>query len=158
MGFSTNFNYKGLGVYMLLDAKVGGDIYNQTKQWLFREARHGDVDQFRKPADQKKPENYYRAFYNTNNPSSFFVEDGSYLKLRELSISYRFGKEELGSLGKVFESINISAIGRNLLTFTGYSGYDPEVAGADGDITNFAFDGFTYPNFTSLSGSIELRF
>ena len=116
MGLSTNFNYKGLGVYMLFDAKIGGDIYNQTKQWLFREARHGDVDQFGK-SDQK-PENYYRAFYNTNNPSSYFVEDGTYLKLRELSLSYRFGKEQLGNLGNVFESINISAIGRNLLTFT----------------------------------------
>ena len=156
MGFSTNFNYKGLGVYMLLDAKIGGDIYNQTKQWLFREARHGDVDQFGKA--NKKPENYYRAFYNTNNPSSFFVEDGTYLKLREVSVSYRFGKDQLGNLGNVFESINISAIGRNLLTFTDYSGYDPEVAGVNGDITNFAFDGFSYPNFTSLSGSIELRF
>ncbi|MDZ7715735.1 MAG: hypothetical protein U5J95_05930 [Balneolaceae bacterium] len=156
VGFSSNFNYKGFGLYMLWDAKIGGDIYNQTKQWLFREARHGEVDQAGK--SDKKPENYYRAFYNTNNPSSYFVEDGTYIKLREVSVSYRFGQDQLGSLGNVFESINISAIGRNLLTITDYSGYDPEVAGVNGDPTNFAFDGFTYPNFTSISGSLELRF
>lgn len=159
VGLSTTFDYKGFGVYALFDAQIGGDVYNQTRAWLYRDARHGDVDQAGKAADEKKSEGYYRAFYNANNPSSYFVEDASYLKLRELSFSYRFTNEQLGALGGNFlESVNLSLTGRNLITLTGYSGYDPEVSGVGGDVTNFAFDGFSYPNFKSVSGSIELRF
>jgi|AntRauTorcE11897_2_1112592.scaffolds.fasta_scaffold00309_2 TonB-linked SusC/RagA family outer membrane protein len=158
IALNTNFNFKGFNIYMLWDAKFGGDIYNQTKQWLYREDRHGDSDQAGVAAANQKPVGYWQSFYNTNNPSGYFVEDGTYIKLRELSLSYTLGSEQLGALGNALQSINLALIGRNLLTITDYTGYDPEVAGANGDITNFAFDGFGYPNFTQLSGSIELRF
>jgi len=158
VGFNTNFTFKGLNLYMLWDAKIGGDIYNQTKQWLYRENRHGDFDQSGKADADKKPVNYYQGFYNANNVSSYFIEDGTYLKLREFSAGYNFTKDQLGSLGELFESVLVSVVGRNLLTITDYSGYDPEVGGINGDQSNFAFDGFSYPNFRSISGSLELRF
>ncbi|WP_018127780.1 SusC/RagA family TonB-linked outer membrane protein [Balneola vulgaris] len=155
---ATNFDYKGFGVYFLLDAKIGGDIYNQTKAWLFREARHGEVDQAGVADADKKPKGYFEAFYNANNTSDYFVEDGTYLKLREVALSYEFSKDKLGVVGNVLESARVSVIGRNLLTITNYSGFDPEVAGTGGDITNFAFDGYSYPNFRTFSASLELRF
>ncbi|MFY0685455.1 MAG: SusC/RagA family TonB-linked outer membrane protein [Balneola sp.] len=158
MGFSTNFNYKGLSLYMLWNAKIGGDIYNQTKQWLFRENRAAIIDQNGKAEADKKPTNYYQGFYDANNTTQYFIEDGTYLKLREISVGYNFTRNELGSLGELFESVRVSVTGRNLLTFTDYSGYDPEVGGIGGDATNFAFDGFSYPNFRTVSGSLELRF
>ena len=53
------------------------------------------------------------------------VEDGSFIKLRELSLAY-----DLGKVGRVFENMNISLIGRNLLSFDDYQGYDPETNSA----------------------------
>lgn len=53
------------------------------------------------------------------------VEDGSFVKLRELSLSY-----DLGKVGKVFDNLNVALIGRNLLSFDNYLGYDPETNSA----------------------------
>ena len=65
-----------------------------------------------------------------------FVEDGSFLKVRELALSYSF---EPGTLG--FRSMRISLIGRNLLSIDNYSGYDPEVniGGSRTGIRSFDF-------------------
>lgn len=53
------------------------------------------------------------------------VEDGSFVKLRELALSY-----DLGKVGKVFNNVNVSLIGRNLISFDKYQGYDPETNSA----------------------------
>ena len=53
------------------------------------------------------------------------VEDGSFVKLRELSLAY-----DLGKVGRVFQNMNVSLIGRNLLSFDDYQGYDPETNSA----------------------------
>ncbi|NCQ11724.1 MAG: SusC/RagA family TonB-linked outer membrane protein, partial [Bacteroidetes bacterium] len=158
--FSSTMNFKGFMLYVLFDGQQGGQIYNQSRQWLYRELRHADMDQSGKAAADKKAANYYTAFYNTNNASEYFVEDGSYLKLRELNISYRASGKVLSSigLGNVFQSIRVGLVGRNLFTWTNYSGYDPEVAGIDGDATNFKIDGYGYPNFRTFSGTIEFTF
>lgn len=158
VGFSTDFKFKGLNIYMLWDWKQGGDIYNLTRQWIYREYRAEAFDQSGKSAANKKNIDYYQTFYDATNVSDYFVEDGTYLKLREVSVGYNITKSQLGALGELFESVRISVTGRNLLTLTKYSGYDPEVGSVNGDASNFAFDGFTYPNFTSLTGSLELRF
>src|SRR5690606_14920133 len=111
----------------------------------------------------------YQSLYNTNQPVAHFVEDGSYLKLREANVSYTLTRDQLGKLGRVFEDIRFSVIGRNLLTFTNYSGLDPEVSSPafnsseisdanNDDPTNFNIDSFSYPNFRTISGSIQFRF
>lgn len=158
--FSSTTSYKGFMLYMLFDGQQGGQIYNQSRQWLYRELRHGDIDQSGKSAANKKASIYYTTFYNTANASEYFVEDATYLKLRELNISYRASGKVLKSLGlgNVFQSIRVGVVGRNLITWSDYSGYDPEVAGIDGDATNFKIDGYGYPNFRTFSGTIEFTF
>ena len=154
MGFNTTFNWKGLQAFILVDWKQGGDVYNNTSQWILRELRGGIVDQSGVAANQQKPVGYYSTFYNVNAPTAYFVEDGSYVKLREASISYSLPKSILGN---VFKEVKVGLIGRNLLTFTKYTGYDPEVATSSGS-QYFGFDGYGYPNFTTVSGSIEFKF
>jgi TonB-linked SusC/RagA family outer membrane protein len=155
---SNTVAWKGLSVYALLDAQIGGKIYNQTKQWTFRELRHGDFDQRGKGASKKKTVNYYSALYDANNANEYFVEDGTFLKLREVAINYTLNRRQLGVLGNSVDRIRVGIIGRNLLTFTKYSGYDPEVAGLSGDASNYRFDGFNYPNFRTFTGVIEIAF
>lgn len=161
MGFSTTLNWKGLSFYTLLDWQKGGQIYNQTRQWIFLENRDEVFDQSGKPEGQQKSIPYYFTFYNANTATDYFVEDASFLKLREVALGYRVSREQLSSLGLGTIGINglrLSLLGRNLLTFTDYKGYDPEVAGLSGDATNFKFDGFAYPNFRTYTASLELQF
>ena len=158
-GFSNNIRYKGFNVYALLDGQRGGDIYNFTKQWMFQDFRHAEQDQSGKDASQQIPLNFYAAgLYNGLVANDHFVEDGSYVKLRELSVSYNLTPRVLQLLrvaGKA-RSAKLALIGRNLYTWTNYSGFDPEVtAGQD---FNFRIDGFRYPQFRTITGQIEVTF
>jgi hypothetical protein len=147
-GFANTIRFGGFTLYGLLDGTQGGNIYNFTKQWMYQDQRHGALDQSGKAAENKKALEYYNVgFYNALEPNSYFVEDGSYVKLRELSVSYNFGQSLLNSM---------RFIGRNLKTWTNYSGFDPE-ASSNGDF-NFRIDGFRYPSFRQLTGQIEIGF
>ncbi|MCK5857427.1 MAG: SusC/RagA family TonB-linked outer membrane protein [Bacteroidales bacterium] len=153
MNLSTTYTYKGFTFYMLLDWKQGGDVYNYTHQYIFRDGRAIEYDQTGKADSDKKSNAYYSNFYQ-QSINSYFVEDGTYLKLRELSLFYTWKPKKKSSFVK---SVKFGVIGRNLLTFTKYSGYDPEVA-SGGDLTTFAFDDFGYPNFRTISASLEFKF
>ncbi|MBE0652639.1 MAG: TonB-dependent receptor, partial [Bacteroidales bacterium] len=78
MGLATNLAYKGFSIYMLWDWKNGGDLYNKSAQWLTRDDRHGMMDQFGKPENEKKAIPYYKEFYDVNSFNKFWVEDASY--------------------------------------------------------------------------------
>jgi TonB-linked SusC/RagA family outer membrane protein len=161
LGWSNNIRWRGVQLFTLFDAKVGGDVYNNTRQWPYRDNMSPDQVQAGKPDERKKPIDYYEALYNTNSLNSHFVEDGSYVKLREVSLSYRFSQSALNSflapLG--LSSLSLEVIGRNLLTFTGYSGDDPEVGGTGaGGATENPYDGFRYPNFRTFTFGLSFDF
>jgi len=170
--FTTTLRYKNFSVYGLVDWVQGGNIYNGTRQWPFFEYRDRVYDQSSKPAANcagspdpncpfstgKKPIAYYQALYNGINPIDFFVESGTYVKIKELNVSYTFGRSLVQKLGWGVDNLRVGVIGRNLFTFTKYSGYDPEVAGLSGDPYSFRFDGFSYPNFRTFTGFVEINF
>ena len=160
MSFNSNFEWKGFNVSGLVNWVHGGNIYNGTRQWPFFEYRDRAYDQRGKPANLKKTKDYYsQSFYNSINPIDYFVEDGSYIKLKELAVNYTIPRSFLSHVAMgSFETAKIGVVGRNLWTHTKYSGYDPEVAGLAGDPYSFRFDGFSYPNFRTFTGMIELGF
>jgi TonB-linked SusC/RagA family outer membrane protein len=158
-GMANNFRIKGFNVYALFDGQHGGDIYNFTKQWMFQDLRHGDMDMAGKPDAEKVPFAVFtQSLYNGLVASDYFVEDGSYVKLRELSVSYTLGDRlmRVGGLNRFANGVKVALIGRNLYTWTKYTGFDPDVT-AGGDF-NFRVDGFRYPNFRTLTGQVELTF
>ncbi len=154
MSLHSTLQWKNVSVSMLWGWKYGGDVYNYTKQNLFLDKRAGEFDQAGKKDYQKKTIDYYQTFYDAFRANSYFVEDGSYIKLRELSIYYTFGSisKKMGIKGG-----KVGILGRNLLTFTRYTGWDPEVA-SGADRTNYIVDIFNYPNFRSYTLSLELKF
>jgi TonB-linked SusC/RagA family outer membrane protein len=163
LGFSSTATWHGLTIYGLLDSTQGFNVYNQPLQWALQENYAGIMDQTGKPEADQKPLGYYIALYNILGPNSRFVEDASYVKLREVSLNYRLNTKQLSvvpGLGR-FNSIGLSLIGRNLLTWTKYSGYDPEVGRGGGQTGSAAIarvDGFNYPNFRTWTAAIELNF
>lgn len=94
---SNSISWKNIDVFALVDAQVGGDVYNQTNQRMYQWARSADVDQAGKAQELKKPIEYYVALYAANNPTDYFVEDGSFVKLREVSLRYRLSGRALSS-------------------------------------------------------------
>ncbi len=162
IGVNTTLNYKGISLYMLWGAQVGGDVYNFTKQWSYRDGRAADQDQGGKAEGLKKSITYYEVLYDATARNSHFVEDATYIKLRELSIGYTFNRRQLQSVfGNSLHSIGISLIGRNLITITDYSGFDPEVGSAAeefGDATLGRVDNFNYPPYRTYRAKLEIQF
>lgn len=157
-GISTNFDYKGFGIYGLLDWSYGGDVYNYTKQLLYFNNQHKDLQEFAADGHHWGYANSSSTIYNQASASSYFVEDASYVKLREVSLSYTLDQSQLSAVfGETLQRVRLSVTGRNLLTFTDYSGWDPEVA-LRSNSTNFRLDEYSYPNYRTYTGSIELRF
>jgi len=154
MGLANTFNYKRATFYFLLDLKKGGDIYNAKGQWLTRDLRNPEMDMGGVAQADKKAYDYFLNFYDVNTPNSYWVEDGTYLKLREVALGYTFPLKSLNVFGGVVKSITAKVVGRNLLTFTGYSGYDPEVG-----TLRQPYDGtYKYPNFRNYAFSLSMDF
>lgn len=161
MTLANNIRIYDFSVYVLLDWKQHGDIYNLTNQWMYRDNRAYDMDQFGKPANEKKTIDYYKALYNVNTYNNHFVEDGSYLKVRELAVYYNVNRSLLGRVLNGFvKDLRVGFTGRNLYTLTRYKGFDPEVGSTEGngDSTIQAWDEFSYPNYRTISGTIEIKF
>ncbi len=157
VGITSNFQYKNFSFYMLWDWKQGGDVYNRNAQWITISGRNAIVDQAGKPASQKKTFDYYGSLYDVNLDNAYWVEDGSYVKLREVSLTYDL--KDLVSKTDLIKNATLSLIGRNVLTITDYTGWDPEVTQySSGTQQYFAEDYGVYPTSTSYSLSLKLKF
>ena len=153
-GISNRVTWGDFSFYGLIDAQVGGNVYNRTNQRMYQYGRSADVDQAGKPQELKKITDYYGALYAANDVSSWFVEDGGFVKLRELAVSYRVPVSRLGFLSQAsLSGMQLSLVGRNLFTATDYSGYDPEVGGVINRL-----DAFEYPRYRTITGTVELEF
>ncbi|HXF96493.1 MAG TPA: SusC/RagA family TonB-linked outer membrane protein [Gemmatimonadales bacterium] len=175
LSFGLTLNHRRLVVNALLDWSYGGDLYNGTRQWAFQATRDRVQDQAGKPPNDptcgtvsdpmpscpRKTLGYYGVgFYNGLDANDFFVENGSYAKLKELSVSYTFVNDQLRRLGflRGVREMRVGFIARNLFTITDYSGLDPEVSGLAGDPFQVRMDWFQYPQFRTFTASVELTF
>lgn len=153
MGFNANLSYKNFIFYTLWKWKKGGDLYNGTAQYLVRDLRHPMMDQTNVAQENKKTVNYYQSLYDAQALNGFWVEKASYVRLSEVALYYNLAGTTLDKTNPFIKSIKVGLIGRNILTLTQYSGYDPD-AGYDG----FLFDNYGYPNFKNYSVSVEFKF
>jgi TonB-linked SusC/RagA family outer membrane protein len=153
-GLSNSVRWRNLSLYGLFDAQVGGDIYNRTNQRMYQYFRSGDTDQAGRPEELKKTTDYYTALYAANLINEWFVEDASYLKLREVSVRYRFPRIQDGLLARTrMNDMTLFLVGRNVYTWTSYRGYDPEAGTPLQRI-----DDFIYPQFRTVTAGVEIRF
>jgi TonB-linked SusC/RagA family outer membrane protein len=154
---SSNLRWRNLNFYLLMGYQQGGQTYNHMRRYMMINGVGATLDQSDNARNEIKSNRYYDRLTTWNN--EYFVEDASYLKLRELSLGYTFGPQILdNTLG--ISNIKISLIGRNLYTLTNYSGFDPETGkseeGLDSNILKF--DLSSYPNYATISGSIQVTF
>ena len=87
------------------------------------------------------------------------MEDATFVKFRELSVRYSFNQRALSSMfGGFMERVTLALVGRNLMTWTDYSGFDPEVGSGGGNAAIERVDDFNYPNYRTFTGSVTIEF
>ena len=156
-GFGTNLSYRGFSAYAQFRGQIGGHVYNAARQWMYYQLRHGDLDQSGKPDELKKTVDYYQRGLAANNNDyiDVFVEDGTHLKLSELSLRYRFNRDQLakvfGSLAPADLTLGIN--GRNLFILTNYSGFDPERGTPLSRVESIG-----YPHLRTWTATIDITF
>jgi hypothetical protein len=165
--FSNDIQYKKLTLYALLDATIGHEINNQGEQWGLFDFQSDLFDRDRNDIETAKPIGYgWRVgppensagtggFYDVLGVNNRTLESGSFAKLREVSLTYKLGP--VAGVG----DWTLGLVGRNLLTITGYTGYDPET-GVSGGSTGSGLinqtDAFGFPNLRTFTFSVSTRF
>jgi len=166
--FSGNFAYKGLDLSLFFQGVSGNDIFAELVMWT--EGMHNNFNCGTAALDRwtptNKTSNIPRAVRNDPNGnitkvSDRYLKDGSYLRLKNASLGYNVPKSITDQIK--LNGIRIYLTGRNLLTFTKYPFYDPEIGsfavGAGGTAnTSRGIDNGYYPQARTLIMGIQLDF
>ena len=163
-GLTNTFTYKSFDLNIFFQGSVGGDIYNLTAVQLYNGDSNGLTDILNSWTPENPNTDIPRAAIRGRERSSRFVESGSYVRLKNIALGYSLPGSVLDRIGFV-SSARLSVSAQNLLTFTNYSGLDPEVSyfgsggesrGDDNVIQGHDFG--NYPNLRSITASLNLRF
>lgn len=157
-GLNNDFAYKGVSLNIFFQGVYGNDILNLGKAELDRLTGNNNAttDALNRWTPTNTDTDIPKATSGrVPRTSSRFVEDGSYIRLKNLSIGYDFPSEILQRLN--IGSAKIYVSGQNLLTFTKYSGVDPEISYKSSNI-NLGLDYGSYPNTISYTIGLNLSF
>ncbi|NLR59250.1 TonB-dependent receptor [Chitinophaga polysaccharea] len=136
-GINAGITYKNFDLNLVLSGVSGSKLFNGLKlNTSFMSTGHNAttdiLDRWRKPGDVAALPRIGQNVTGNGNlrPSDWWLEDGSYLRLRNITIGYNAPAAMLSNVTKgTLKSLRIYIAAQNLLTFTRYTGYDPEVAG-----------------------------
>ncbi|GHU89970.1 SusC/RagA family TonB-linked outer membrane protein [Bacteroidia bacterium] len=156
-GLTNTFSWKNFNLNIFIQGTYGNDIFNASKgdtegMYDLKNQSTNVLKRWRTPGQIT---DVPKAGFNMQ-PSSYFIEDGSYLRVKDISLSYNF-------TGKLFRKLGITRLqpyftANNLLTFTKYKGMDPEVNqwGNNGHVQGI--DWGTYPHSRSYVFGINVEF
>ena len=171
-GLNNTFKYKGLSLDAFFQFSKGNDVYNNFRTDLVRGFNTNylkeNLDAWKQEGDiTDVPRNVLLDPANNSEgvvarPSTRFLEDGSFIKLKTVTLTYEFPNSVLEKLK--LSGLKVYAKGTNLLTITKYSGFDPEVsvaqnnnAGQNGGF-QFGIDRGLYPLSKSITLGLSLDF
>ena len=162
LGFNNTVTFKNFDLNLFLYSSVGGKIYNIVR-------RHTEAltnpwnNQSRDVLNRYTATNTtasiprYNPWHNNNfRISDRFVEDGSFLRIQTLSIGYNLPKNLIGKAKLSSARVYVSA--QNLYTFTGYSGYDPDLGSLNNNVTRMNIDDGHYPNPRTITVGANIEF
>lgn len=145
LSFVNDFSYKKLSLHIQLDAVQGGDVWNAD--WRTRQGV-GNGKEAEKEQLGQLPRGYIAGVYATEE---WRIDNGSFVKLREVSLSYNVGKI------KYIKDLTINISGRNLISWDNYKGYDPELnsGGQSTILRNIDFGSVPIPRTFSLGLQVK---
>lgn len=162
-GFTNTFSYAGFDLSVFLHFSYGNDVFNGSR--LFLESLQGGDNQttdilrrWKEPGDitDIPRATLGPAAADNKRESSRFIEDGSYLRVKNLTLGYTFKKEWIERVH--VSSLRLYVSAQNLLTFTRYSGLDPEVNYGGNSTYQVGTDFFTFPQARTLTVGLNLKF
>ena len=156
-GLTNSFSYKGFNLNLFIQGSVGNDVFNASKgdtQGMY-DLKNQSTEVLRRWRTPGQVTDIPKAGFNLQ-PSSFFVEDGSYLRLKDVTLSYNFRGNLLTRAGITRLQPYFTA--SNLFTVTNYSGMDPEVNewGNSGAVQGI--DWGTYPHSKTFVFGVNVEF
>ena len=159
-GITNTFNFYGVDFSFMFQFNYGNDVYNATRLFA-TQSRLGRKNMLAEVADRWSPTNASNNVpkydgYITNDVYSRFVEDGSFLRLKTMTLGYTFPREWTKKF-KV-SKLRVYAQAQNLFCITGYSGYDPEVSMAASNPMTPGLDWGAYPKSRIFTVGLDLQF
>lgn len=170
LGLRNTFTYKGISFTALIDVRHGGDVYNGTRGVMTSLGTHKNTENrdedfifegvnvnTGQPNEVavKRNRDYYSRQGGLAGLSEAYLEDGSYVRLREVSLSYSLPSNWLDKLP--VSAMNLGVSGRNLWLQTNYSGIDPET-NLSGASNSLGRDYFNMPNTKSYVFNLQINF
>ena len=161
MSLVFNAEWKDFDFSMMWNGQFGNKVFNVAR-WQGR--LFSDNSNYIRFKSGEEP---YQINPNSNTPriiygddrnsvqSDRFLENGSYFRMKNISVGYNFRQKWLANLG--IEKLRLYATGSNLITLTGYSGLDPDFKGVN-SVWNSGTDSFAYPNMRSVMFGLDLTF
>ncbi|MBC3786136.1 SusC/RagA family TonB-linked outer membrane protein [Spirosoma utsteinense] len=162
-GFTNRVTWKGFELSGFFQFSYGNSIMNLTNQTLLNSGADLENNQSRKALQRWRkegditsvPKYVSKSTYN-NFLSSRYVEDGSYVRLKNVSLGYNLPKQWITRYK--LSNLRVYASGTNLWTLTQYSGPDPEVSTLDGSTTAQGIDFFTFPQVKTVIVGLSVNF
>ncbi|MBL0740790.1 TonB-dependent receptor [Chryseolinea sp. Jin1] len=166
-GMTNTFGYKNFSLSIFLQGSQGNDVFNATRietEGMTDAKNQSAVVANRWRAAGDITDIPRSSWGNTNNSrlSSRFVEDGSYMRVKAVTLSYNVPSAMITKLH--MSNLKVYVTGENLFTITGYKGYDPEVSAFGGDSdngvknTSLGVDYGTYPQTRNLIFGLNVSF
>ncbi len=162
-GFTNDFSYKNFDLRVQLTGSQGGEVFSMSSRFTKyfhgeRNARVDAVNRWRSP-EQPGDGAYFRANRNylglQKEPSSYWIQDASFLRIRNVTLGYNLPESVLGN--SFIQSSRFYFSVQNLYTFTNYFGFDPEVS-TSGDGLTRGGDYTGYPTARTFTLGVNLRF
>jgi TonB-linked SusC/RagA family outer membrane protein len=154
-GWNLNISYKNFDFTAFTYASVGNDIYrayernanytNKPRSVLGRWTGAGTTN------DARYPRYSFTDANNNSRVSDRYVEDGSFVKIKNLQLGYNFPKSVTG---RIFNGLRVYVQVKNAFTFTKYTGYDPEIAGG---ILDTGIDRGAYPQARTYAAGLDIK-
>ena len=163
-GFSNRFDYKNFSLSMLFDFKFGQDIYRNYDHKRDKASSVGATPQPDRINGAWKEQGDVASFpsllqdrvQNRSGFESNYVSKGDFIRFKNLNFGYRIPKKIIEKIS-AFDDLSFSLVINNLMTFTNYEGYNPDL-GSSRDPLQSGFDDLRYPNQTEFILGVRAKF
>ncbi len=161
-GLNASAEYKGLELTVFFQGVQGNDVFNYVKYWTDFNTFQGNRS-VRVLNDSWTPDNRGASLpildendAISSRPSTYFIEDGSYLRLKNIQLAYTIPSSLSSRIG--LSNARVYLQGQNLLTFTNYSGLDPELSLRDNNNQQIGVDEGIFPTPKLIILGVNLGF
>ncbi|MCW2120741.1 SusC/RagA family TonB-linked outer membrane protein [Flavobacterium sp. 7A] len=156
MGFNFSLDYKNFDMSMQWYGVYGSKVLNGTKAYAYQSLTHQDILYSWSPQNTNTdiPANRGVKTASYRGNSDYYLEDGSYIRLKNLTFGYSISKKRLSQTA--FSKVRFYITAQNPFTLTKYTGYDPEVG--NNGLSTRGLDRGNYPTVSQFNGGLQLQF